>query len=53
MSNELINFPLYFLGLMKQTVFCINELKEIYVIDLSNFISPEDIIPFIYHIFII
>ena len=57
-SNELINFPLYFFGLMKQKIFCINEVERNYDIDLSNFIrfkllrlSPEDIIPFIYPYF--
>ena len=57
-SNELINFPLYFLGLMKQKVFCINEVERNFDIDLSNYIrfkllrlSPEDIIPFIYPYF--
>ena len=55
LSENLINFPLYFLGLLKHRIFCVNEIEKNYDIDLSNYIrfkllrlGVEEIIPFVY-----
>ena len=55
LPDNLIYLPLYVLGLIKQRVFCKNELDKKYDIDLSNFLrvkllraSTEEILSFIY-----
>lgn len=55
LPDNLIYLPLYILGLIKQRVFCKNELDKKYDIDLSNFLrvkllraSTEEILSFIY-----
>jgi protein transport protein SEC24 len=55
LSENLIYLPIFMLGIMKQRIFCKNEIEKKYDIDLSNFIrikvirfQLEDCLPFIY-----
>lgn len=55
LPDNLIYLPLYVLGLIKQRVFCVNEIDKKYDIDLSNYLrikmlklSSEELLSFLY-----
>lgn len=55
LPDNLIYLPFYVLGLIKQRVFCVNEIDKKYDIDLSNYLrikmlklSAEELLSFLY-----
>ena len=55
LSENLMYLPIYMLGIMKQRIFCKNEIEKKYDMDLSNYIrikvirfSLDECLPFIY-----